>query len=199
MKYAILAATLLMSAGLASPSLAQVAGAPPELTQRCESCHGPGGNGTTVSTPRLNGQLSAYIVLRLNELADLTQNSPHATAAMYDIAHMSDSNKAVVADYFSHLPPTAAQPQSGKLGAMGQKLYANGDPANQAPACQSCHGANAEGQGYVPRLAGQHRDYLKTQLWNFNFAMRENSIMVHNAMKFNSDQIDALVAYLGAD
>ena len=197
MKYAILAAALLMSAGLASPSLAQVA-APPELIQRCESCHGPGGNGTTISTPRLNGQLSAYIVHRLNELADLTQNSIHAMV-MSDIAHMSDLDKAAAGDFFSHLPTTAAQPQSGKLSAMGQELYAKGDPVNHAPACQICHGANAEGQGYAPRLAGQHRDYLKAQLWGFNFGMRANSIMGPNAMKLSSDQIDALAAYLEAD
>jgi cytochrome c553 len=198
MKYAILAATLLMSAGLASAAVAQVSVAPPELIQHCESCHGPGGNGTTVSTPRLNGQLSAYIVHRQYELGDLTQNSPHAME-MYDVAHMSDSDKAAAADYLSHQPPTAAQPQPGKLGAMGQKLYANGDPANNVPACQSCHGANAEGQGNVPRLAGQHREYLKTQLWGLNFGLRTNSIMGPNAMKLSSDQIDALAAYLGAD
>jgi len=198
MKYTILAAALLMIPGLAPAAEAQVAGAPPEMIKTCESCHGPAGNGTTVLTPRLNGQLSAYIVHRLYELGNLTQNSPHAMA-MYDIAHISDSDKAAAANYLSHQTPTAAQPQAGKLGEMGQKLYANGDPANNVPACQSCHGANAEGQGEVPHLAGQHREYLKTQLWGLNFGLRANSIMGPNAMKLSSDQIDALVAYLGAD
>lgn len=198
MKYAILAAALFMCEGVASTAIAQEASTPPDIIKTCESCHGPGGNGTTVSTPRLNGQLSPYILNRLLELRDITQNSPHAMA-MYDIAHLPDSQRATAANYYSHLPPTAAQPQPGKLNTMGQKLFADGDSANGVPACQPCHGANAEGQGNVPRLAGQHRDYLKTQLWGFNFGLRENSIMGPYAMKLSSDQIDALAAYLGAD
>lgn len=199
MKYSIFATTLLIGASLGTAALAQGAGAPPDLIKTCESCHGPGGNGATPSTPRLNGQVSAYIVNRLRELTNLTSNSPHATAAMYDIAHMKDSVKAAVADYFTHQTPTASSPQSGKLAAMGARLFANGDPANHIQACQSCHGANAEGQGNAPRLAGQHRDYLKTQLWNFNFAMRVHAVINPVGLKLSSDQIDGLVAYLGAD
>ncbi len=197
MKYAILAAAIL--AGSGAVALAQGAAAPPDLIKSCESCHGPGGNGTTTATPRLNGQLSVYIVNRLHQLADLTQNSTHATMAMYDVAHMKDSLKTAVADYFSRQTPTPARPQAGKLAAIGQKLYAGGDPVNHVQACQSCHGANGEGQNASPRLAGQHRDYLKTQLWDFNMAVRENSVMHPNALRLSDDQIDGLVAYLGAD
>lgn len=199
MKYSIFAATLLIGASLGTPVLAQDAAAPPDLIKTCEGCHGPGGNGTTPSTPRLNGQLSAYIVNRLRELTDLTRNSMHATLAMHDIAKMKDSLRASLANYFAAQQPTPAQPQPGKLGQLGARLYANGDSANQVPACQSCHGAHAEGQGMAPRLAGQHRDYLKTQLWDFNLVMRENATMHPNAMKLSADQIDALVAYLGSD
>jgi len=180
MRHAILAASIL--AACCTAALAQGTSVPPGLITTCESCHGPGGNGATPSTPRLNGQLSPYIVNRLQELADLTRNSIHA-----------------VADYFSHQAPTPARPQTGKLAAIGKQLYVSGDSATGIQACQSCHGANAEGQGNVPRLAGQHRDYLKIQLWDFNFATREHTVMNGNAMKLSSDQIDGLVAYLGAD
>ena len=33
--------------------------------------------------------------------------------------------------------------------------------AGKAVACQACHGEHAEGMGAMPRLAGQHGDYLK--------------------------------------
>ena len=195
MKLVVMAAAFL--AGSCMAALAQGA-APPDLIKTCESCHGPNGNGTTPLTPRLNGQLSGYIVNRLHELSDLTQNSEHAMA-MYDIAHMKDSLKASVADYFSHQTPTPSQPKSGKLAEMGAHLFANGDPANNIQTCQSCHGKHGEGQGNVPRLAGQHRDYLKAQLSNFNMAIRDNAIMHPVADKLSDDQIDSLVAYLGAD
>jgi cytochrome c553 len=199
MKFPIFAATLFISTNLGVAAMAQGADAPPDLIKTCESCHGPGGNGETPSTPRLNGQLSTYIVNRLRELTDLTSNSPHASMAMYDIAHMKDSLRATMADYFAGQTPTAASPQSGKLAAMGARIFATGDPANHVEACQSCHGAKAEGQGNAPRLGGQHRSYLKTQLWDFNFSMRENSVMHPVALRLNPDQIDGLVAYLGAD
>jgi cytochrome c553 len=48
-------------------------------------------------------------------------------------------------------------------------------------------------------LAGQHADYLKTQLWALNFALRESDTMHQNADKLSSDQIDALVSYLAGD
>jgi cytochrome c553 len=192
-------AVVLLSSGISLPALAQGADQPADVTKNCESCHGPAGNSTTPSTPRLNGQLPAYIVGRLRELTDLTRNSPHATAAMYDIAHMKDTLKAAVADYFSHQTPTPGQPQAGKLAALGRQVYTNGDPTNGVPACQTCHGANAEGQGNAPRLAGQRRDYLNTQLWNFNFALRVHQTMNVTAARLGADQIDGLVAYLGAD
>ena len=191
--------TAVMLLNLASAAFAQGISAPPNVIKTCESCHGPGGNGPTPSTPRLNGQLAAYTVNRLRELTDLTRNSVRATMAMHDNAKMNDTLRAAVADYFSRQTPTPAQPQAGKLTAIGQRLYANGDAAIQLPACQSCHGADAEGQGNAPRLAGQHRDYLRAQLWNFNLVMRDNPVMHPNAMKLNSDQIESLVAWLGAD
>lgn len=199
MKRAICAATLMMSMAIASSALAQGPAAPPDPVKACETCHGPAGNGTAPATPRLNGQLAAYIVNRLKELGDLTRNSPDATMAMHDIAHIKDSLKTAVADYFSHQAPTPPKPQAGKLAAMGERLYLNGDPAHGLAACQSCHGAKAEGQGNAPRLGGQHRDYLKKQLWNFNFVMREHPVMNANATKLDGDQIDGLAAYLGAD
>ena len=168
-------------------------------TNKCESCHGAGAVGSTPSTPRLNGQLAPYIATRLVELTDLTRNSVQATMAMHDIARMSDALRGAVADHFARQAPTAAVPQAGKLAAAGEQLYRNGDPANQVPACQSCHGSGGEGQGNAPRLAGQRREYLRNQLWNFNFVMRENAVMHPVGAKLNPDQIGALVAWLGAD
>ena len=197
MRKAILATALL--AGFSFPVWAQNAGVDPGTASRCESCHGEHASGATPSTPRLNGQLAPYIVNRLIELTDATQNSVQATMAMHDLARMSDALRAAIADYFSRQAPTASQPEAGKLAAMGGSLYSNGDASHQLPPCQSCHGARGEGQGAAPRLAGQRREYLKNQLWNFNFVMRESPTMHPVGLRLEADQIDALVAWLGAD
>lgn len=171
MKCFILAAALVTATGAAAFAQGLEA-APADTVKTCESCHGVGGNSTTSSTPRLNGQLSAYILNRLRELTDLTRESPHAAMAMHDIAQMKDLLRSELAAYFVRQAPTPAQPQSGKLAAIGARLFANGDSANHIDACQSCHGPNAEGHGNAPRLAGQHRSYLKTQDTALGFQFR---------------------------
>lgn len=172
--------------------------APPELIKTCESCHGTGGNSTVGSTPRLNGQLPGYISARLGNFLDLTREAPHASEAMNGVAHsIKDSLRPALADYFAQQPPTPAKP--GRQASLGARIFSDGVPASQVPACQTCHGAHAEGSGSAPRLAGQHADYLKTQLWALNFALRESDAMHQNADKLSSDQIDALVSYLAGD
>jgi cytochrome c553 len=75
-----------------------------------------------------------------------------------------------------------------------EKPYENGLPAEGVVACQSCHGAHGEGQGAVPQLAGQKEEYLKMQLWAFNFVARVHGTMNSGAMKFSSEQIEAISA-----
>lgn len=199
MKALVLGAALLLDACIGTAALAQEAGADAGMIRTCESCHGPNGNSIRPLTPRLNGQAAGYIVNRLRELTDLTQNSFRATMAMHDTAAMKDSDRTALAGYFSRQAPTPAKPQAGKIAMAGRHLYENGDPARNLPACQSCHGANGEGGGTSPRLSGQRRDYLKAQLWDFNFAQRENAVMHPVGLKLEADEIDALAAWLGAD
>lgn len=82
---------------------------------------------------------------------------------------------------------------------MGRQIYENGIVAQNIPACQACHGPRGEGKGAIPRLAGQHADYLKTQMWVFSFQLRENDIMHPNTKNMRGDQIDALASYLAAN
>lgn len=172
----------------------------PDTIKTCESCHGPGGNSTVSSTPRLNGQMPGYIIARLQDFLDLTRETTQASAAMNDIAHSVNglnNQRPAIAEYFARQTPTPANP--GSPASLGARIFASGVPADQVPACQTCHGAQAEGSGSVPRLAGQHADYLRTQLWALNEALRESNTMHQNADKLSSDQIEALVTYLAGD
>ena len=63
--------------------------------------------------------------------------------------------------------------------------------------CQDCHGPSGQGyRGYypIPRLAGQHPDYLKNQLQAFIERRRTNNIMFSVAHVLNPAMIDALAA-----
>ena len=66
-----------------------------------------------------------------------------------------------------------------------------------APAWQ-CHGEKAEGNGAIPRLAGQHRSYLEGQLEAFAVESRANEIMHENSKNLTAEQISQVAAYLAA-
>jgi cytochrome c553 len=71
-----------------------------------------------------------------------------------------------------------------------------GVPARQIPACASCNGVHAQGNGPFPRLAGQHAPYLLKQLLVIQNVMRTAPVM-HGVIKdMNRDQMQAVATYL---
>ena len=60
----------------------------------------------------------------------------------------------------------------------------------------SCHGEKAEGNGPIPRLAGQYQDYLTRQLEAFASWARQNVTMHANSVNLTSEQISEVTAYL---
>lgn len=160
----------------------------------CEGCHGSRGDSAGPSTPRLNGQKAEYIIARLQDFLNSTKEAPHASYMVHVVKDIPDSSKAEIAQYFANQIPTEPSPTSQE--SSGQHIFESGYPAENIPACQSCHGSHGEGRGAVPRLAGQHADYLRNQLWTFSLRLRQNNVMHFNIMRMSSGQIDALVTYL---
>lgn len=165
----------------------------------CQNCHGPGGNSTSATFPRLNGQQAEYIVAQLKAFRDHTRADPHAMAYMWGMAaRLDDPTIASIASYLADQPKTSAQ-TGGALSAQGRQIYVNGDAAHNIPACAACHGANGEGNGPIPRLNGQHADYLRKQLEAFRSLLRNNDVMHANTQDMTDSQIEAVVSYLAND
>jgi cytochrome c553 len=164
----------------------------------CESCHGPGGNSTTQSVPRLNGQQAAYLWERLSSFRNPNTQTPSAIHHMWDTAtNIRTDQINSIGWYFASQPPTAAG--DGRPSAVsGKKIYMEG-AGNAVPACSRCHGAQGEGSGAVPRLAGQHAGYLSAQLQSFNLRTRYHDKMDNNAGAMSLDQIKAVSDYLAGD
>lgn len=165
-----------------------------DMVKTCEGCHGSGGDSAGPSTPRLNGQKAEYIIARLQDFRDFTKEAPHASYMVHAVKNIPDSSKAEIARYFSDQKPT--QPGTASRESSGQHIFESGYPADNIPACHTCHGSHAEGRGAIPRLAGQHAQYLRNQLWTFSLRLRQNKVMHANIMQMSSGQIDALVTYL---
>jgi cytochrome c553 len=190
---------LAMLAGVWAPALAASdSGVDPQILAGCETCHGAKGDSKPADVPRLNGQQSAYIALRLKQFLDPTRGSPHATYEMWErSSQLGDRITDGLSRYFAGQTPTAAGGR-GPLAQQGEAIYRNG-AGSDVPSCQSCHGAAGEGKGTVPRLTGQHGEYLTDQMNALMLTMRVSAPMNHHAWHLRADQIAALSAYLAKD
>lgn len=101
-----------------------------------------------------------------------------------------------IALYYAAKPPVPGTPGDPAEMAAGKKIFQDGIAG--VPPCKSCHGEHAEGMGPIPRLAGQHRDYLVEQLQNFASNARANEIMHANSKPLTADEIREVTAYIAA-
>lgn len=198
-KALMLGAGLVSTLAIADAQTASGGNAQTMATTTCQNCHGPKGDSTSSTFPRLNGQQADYIAAQLKNFRSHSRTDPHARAYMWGMASQLDDAMIVgLGKYYAAQTPT--QPQSGgALAAEGKKIYMNGVDAQNIPACQACHGEHGEGMGEMPRLAGQHGDYLKKQLEAFRSTLRESDVMHANTKDMIDSQIEALVSYLAND
>jgi cytochrome c553 len=165
----------------------------------CRNCHGPNGNSVSGTFPRLNGQQEAYIVSQLKNFREHSRTDPHAMAYMWGMAsQLDDAMIADLAKYYSSQKATAPQ-TGGALAETGKDIFANGVAEHSVPPCGACHGDNGEGAADVPRIAGQHGEYLRHQLEDFRSLVRENQVMHANTKDMTDSEIEAIVSFLAND
>ena len=165
----------------------------------CSSCHGPQGRSVSPTFPRLAGQQKDYLEVQLKAFRDHTRADPHAHTYMWGMAaQLSDSTIDGLAGFYSAETAVPGSSQDAVKVAAGSKIFTEGIPDKDVPACMACHGDKAQGNGPIPRLAGQHRDYLVAQLTAFSSNQRANEIMHETSQHLTADQIDAIASYLAA-
>ncbi len=176
-------------------------GAAMDLIRReCSTCHGTHGVSVSPMFPNLAKQQAAYLEAQLKGFRDHSRADPHAQAYMWGMAaQLTDAVIADIAAYFAGQPPAKGTPGDPAEVAAGKKIYEEGIPGQHVPACQSCHGDKAQGNGPFPRLAGQHRGYLERQLEAFAANLRANAIMHENSKNLTALQISQVAAYLSAE
>ena len=163
----------------------------------CSSCHGPDGRSISPTFPRLAGQQKDYLVAQLQAFRDKTRADPHAQTYMWGMAaRLSDPTIDGIAAYYASQTPVAGQPSASPETAVGKGIFTEGIPSESVPACMSCHGEKAEGNGPIPRLAGQHQAYLARQLEAFASMARANEIMHENSKDLTPQQISEVTTYL---
>jgi cytochrome c553 len=81
--------------------------------------------------------------------------------------------------------------------------HAGGDAgagAQKSKVCAACHGAdfNTPISADIPRLAGQHEDYLARALTDYKSGARKNAVMGGQAAALSPQDIQDLAAYINS-
>ncbi|MBV0881656.1 c-type cytochrome [Noviherbaspirillum sp. L7-7A] len=157
--------------------------------QTCVACHGENGNSTNPAFPSLSGQPKQFIVSALYQFREgKRQNEIMSPMA----AKLSNADMNDLAAYYAAQPAPATQHKTALANVeKGRQLSVQNN-------CVACHAANLMGQQHIPRLAGQHKDYLRAQLASFKASTRGemDGVMTSAAQALTPDDIDVLADYL---
>jgi cytochrome c553 len=189
MKTLFTVATLLIL--LPSFALAQDAAAGKEKAVVCGACHGVDGNSTIAQIPNLAGQNARYIYLQLRDFNKKRRQDPMMSPMA---ANLSAKDMLDLAAYYSMQKPNRqnAKGDAAKIDE-GRKIA-------DAALCPMCHLGGFSGQNEIPRVAGQHYDYIKKQLLAFKARERTNDAgsMTAYMNDVTNEQIEALAAYIAS-
>jgi cytochrome c553 len=185
---AMFAAALLFSATAMSAAAADGA-AVEKKAAPCFECHGPNSSSTNPLMLSLAGQPRQFITTQLIMFREGrrkdSQMSPIA-------APLSNADINELGAYFeAQKPAPPTRKLDSQTAAAGRRL------AEQSN-CTACHGADLKGQQHVPRLVGQHAEYLRAQLHGFKAGTRFDmvGVMTSAAQPLSEKDIDLLAEYL---
>jgi cytochrome c553 len=155
----------------------------------CVACHGPDGNSTVPLFPILAGQTARYTYLQLRDFQDGRRHD-----ALMDpfAANLSRQEMFDLAAFFAAQKPRATtfNPDREKA-ARGEKKAAE-------TLCTMCHLRAFMGQNEIPRVAGQHYEYIVKQMRAFKSGDRANDAgtMASVSKTLSEEDIDDLGHYL---
>lgn len=168
------------------------------LVTVCQACHGPGGNSSAGTFPKLAGQNPRYLV---KEMHDIKSGARQVAPMTGMLNNFSDQDMEDIAAYFASqkITPGAADP---KLVNQGEAIYRAGIPRLHVAACAACHSPTGSGNDAArfPALAGQWPQYVEAQLKAFRAGTRTNDgdgkMMRTTAENLNNQEIKAVASYI---
>jgi len=196
-KWLVFATVFSLAGSFSQVNAAGDAAAGKNKSASCAGCHGMDGNSVNPMWPKLAEQGAPYLVKELHDFKSGNRSNP-TMASM--AAPLSDTDIQDLAAYFSS--QTRSQGAADEsLVDLGQKIYRGGNPSSGVPACIGCHGPTGAGNpaAKFPSLAGQHADYVASQLKAFHSGERANDagkMMRSVAGKMTDKEIAAVSSYV---
>jgi len=176
---------VLFHAAHADPAVGKRKAAP------CAACHGADGNSTIPQFPVLAGQTARYLYLELKDFKEGRRSEPSMQPA---VAKLSREDMLDLSEYFA-----AQKPRPIVFKADAARV-ARGKKKADEVLCTMCHLGGMKGQNEIPRVAGQHPEYVIKQLKAFKARTRTNDAgsMTSVAQTITEQDIEDLAHYISS-
>jgi len=183
-----------------------------EIMETCAACHGKtGAGGKDGAYPRLAGLDEDYIIKQLRAFKARDRINipmyPYATERELPPNDIRD-----IARLLSQIELPTSMPELDDSASAYQRLLAaqsvfnvprvDGDIEHGAELfgdeCAECHAEDGWGEGKAPQLAGQHTNYLREQVANFQSGERANEDMDGVFEDISARDIEDIFAFLSS-
>src|SRR5262245_46137164 len=133
--------------------------------EACIPCHGANGNSIDPQFPILAGQTARYTYLQLRDFQEGRRKAPNMDPFL---AKLSRSDLLDISAFF------AAQRLRSPDFKVNEARARRGKAKSEEVLCTMCHLGGFLGQNEIPRVAGQHYQYIVKQLRDFKARRRDN-------------------------
>jgi len=160
-----------------------------EKASSCGACHGEAGIPQDKTKPMIWGQQEGYLYLQLRDFKRGTRKNDEMSPIA---AALEREDMLALAAYFAQKPWPSLEQARAPAEVAKRALVAIGSVG-----CTGCHLGEFQGDGSVPRLAGQSREYLAKTIADFRTRERGNNPGMSDLMNATSeDDLAAIVEYL---
>ena len=133
--------------------------------EACVACHGPNGNSAVPLFPILAGQTARYLYLQLKDFKEGRRKEPSMDPF---VAKLSREDMFDLSAFFASQRLRPVEFKVDEARATRGKAKAD------ETLCTMCHLGGFMGQNEIPRVAGQHYEYIVKQMKDFKNYRRTN-------------------------
>ncbi len=152
----------------------------------CANCHGENGVSKLPEVPNLAGQNPAYLLEQIRKFGTGQRRDEFMQGL---IKVLKEEEQVQIAVFYAGQIPAPGRQEASQVAA-GKQVYDK--------LCARCHGEQARGNEAIPRLAGQHVEYLVTSVTRYRDRTGErlDPAMSSAVAPLKNADIKAVAAYL---